>query len=114
MKLLDIEINQHTMRNITIMFWHGNQDENQLSVLGIQEGFDLMLFEKVKFEGVKPISLTEKGYVMARAHFYVERTSLLELEKSLYRARDRLTESYEDDKDLVPHNFDRYEDQKDG
>jgi len=90
MKFLNLEVKVETFTNITELFWHGNQEENNMNVLGIEQGFKMGLFERVKLNGIKPISLSEKGYVMARAHFFIERVSLLELEKSLFEARMRM------------------------
>ena len=89
MKLLDINISEITMKNIETLFWHGNQNENDLLVLGLSEGFDLGLIERNEFKVVKPIGLSEKGYVMARAHYYLELAELREIQRALNEIQNK-------------------------
>ncbi len=97
MKFLNVEIEVDTFINISNLFWHGNMEKKEMKISGVEQGFKMGLFERTKKECVKPIALSEKGYVMARAHFYIERSSLLELEKSLFESRLRLTEKILDE-----------------
>ena len=89
MKLLDINISEITMKNIETLFWHGNQNDNDLLVLGLSEGFELGLLERNDLKIVKPIGLSEKGYVMARAHYYLELSELKEMERVLNEIQDK-------------------------
>lgn len=92
MKLLDIKISEITMKNIETLFWHGNQNENDLLVLGISEGFELGLLERNELKIVKPIGLSQRGYVMARAHYYIELSELREIQRSLNELQISLEE----------------------
>ncbi len=113
MKFLNVEIEVDTFINISNLFWHGNMEKKEMKISGVEQGFKMGLFERTKKEGVKPIALSEKGYVMARAHFYIERTSLLELEKALFEAQTWVQDK-ELDSGSDKYNANRYEDEKDG